>query len=496
LIFPKFNLFWIAYFCLVPLLFDLDKISKSTKPIKKYLLRGITWGTIVMGAFHFWMLQLNVWAGWRNIVLLWLSASIYFGLFYGFGFFLLCINRKWPLILVFPSAWVLGEWLRSLGSLGNTGGAIGYSQTSFPPILQLASIGGVFSVSFFCVLINVLIYLTIKCFYRDKTIKIKERVLKNPYLITVIIIFSIVLIWGNIRDNTLSNKVTSQEFTSVSLIQPNHVQKDKLNNKKWNIIRNDYLKLCREATQHNSQVIICPETITPTINLNRLRFIRELKEIAKTNNSNILLGTPIKESGKYFNSAVIVNGLGIEKEIYKKTRLMPFGEYWPFRKLLSFLGMNEWIASNDYSPGEIIKPLMLEEKTMGIGICLESIYPSFFRKQVQKGADYLIVLANNAWFFHSTAAQKHLQMSIMRAVENNRYLAQTSNTGISAIISNSGRIIKKSQLDERIILSGRLSKQTQTTFYTKYGDIIILYSIVVLIIGLLFQQYFSSRKQN
>ncbi|MFC1771082.1 apolipoprotein N-acyltransferase [Candidatus Margulisiibacteriota bacterium] len=470
LIFPNFNQSWLAYFCLVPALFELHYLKSTYKTV---FARGVLFGVILVSLFHIWMLELHIWASWPHIILIWIAASVFYGFFYGISFLLgSLVKSDLPLIFCFPSAWIIGEWLRSIGPLGNTAASIGYSQTSFLPVLQWASYGGVYFLSFFCVLINVLFFLMIKNLARPSVFL--------KYTGIIIILFSIVIIIGKNQYKINNAFANSQSSVKIAVIQANHAQKDKLDKNKWPSIRRDYLALCASAAQKNPQFIICPETITPTFNLRRFLFISTLMKTARKNNINIILGTPIEEQEKFYNSVVAVTPRGLAKEKYRKVRLMPFGEYWPFKTFLKLLGLEKWVSLEDYSPGKSVKPLQIGNYFWGIGICLESIYPNYFRKYIKAKAQFFAVLVNNAWFFRSSAAAEHLQMSIMRAVENNRYLVQAANTGISAIVSNTGEIVKKTELEENKILYGTIYYGLPNTFYAKSGDWIIFIGIALL----------------
>lgn len=129
--------------------------------------------------------------------------------------------------------------------------------------------------------------------------------------------------------------------------------------------------------------------------------------------------------------------------------------------------------------------MMIQGVAYGGGLCLESVYPGYFRMSVLRGAQVLVVLLNNAWFFNSSAAQEHLQMSIFRAVENNRYLVQVANTGISAIVDPRGAVIQRSRLGEKRILTGRVDDSLKMSFYTRFGDWIVIVSGIYLILALI-----------
>ena len=163
---------------------------------------------------------------------------------------------------------------------------------------------------------------------------------------------------------------------------------------------------------------------------------------------------------------------------------MPFGEYWPFKSFLLWLGL-QGVVGEDYSEGNQLKPLQSPRFSAGVLICLESMYPCYYRELVKNGADMLVNIANNAWFHDSKAAELLFQMSRVRAVENNRYFVQCANTGISGMIHPLGHVIVKSHLNRREILSKQVVIGLPDSPFVKWGDWLVVASLAV-VIGILF----------
>lgn len=464
LIFPKANLFLLAFVSLVPLLLDFKK-NKG----RNLFLKGLIWGFIVQGYFHFWIFSLKAWAPLISVFFIWLLFSFYLSFFYAimfwsFGKLRRLLNYEWTL----PFFWIIFEWLRSLGPLGNSAGALGYSQTSNLPILQLASIFGVFGISFYLVLVNILIYWLL---------------IKKPKFKTAIILLAVLIIpflGGSIR--LLLHQNDGYDQYEATIIQGNHTETEKRNINLVDDIKKDYLHLSSAALKNHTKIIFWPETFTSTLNLDDLSFMKRLLNFSKKNNISILLGTPIKQEKKYYNGASLITPEGIYNKFYLKNQLMPFGEYIPLRFLFSPF-INLTFLGEDYTSGKEKNLLKDKNIVLGGGICLESIYPWHYRELTRQGANLLFVLVNNAWFLKSAAAPEHLQMSVLRAVENNRYLIQSANTGISAIISNTGNIILKSNLDQTEILSSPIFIIKKNSLYYYLGDFLIA-AAILLILGL------------
>ncbi|MFC1751936.1 apolipoprotein N-acyltransferase [Thermoproteota archaeon] len=493
LVFPKWNMPWLAFFCLIPLIIDLRSPNLN---LKEAFIKGGLWGLIVMGLYHAWILELNAYGNKYAIALIWVGFSLYSSIFYaGVTALVKLLKSKLPIFILLPSAWVVFEWLRGLGPLGNTAGDLGYSQTAYLEILQLAGVGGIFFLSFFCVLINCLLSYLVP-------LRNKKTVFA---LISAAALFITVVIWGHFH--MLSNTCyITPSLIGTAVIQGNHTQNQKLDKDNWPIIIHDYFQLSKQALAYDPDLIIWPETITPGLNINNPSFLGYLLWLTRTSKTTIVFGTPMQDAQHYYNSAVAAGPDGLLDAYYKKVKLMPFGEYLPMSTLYHFLGLGNWLSDVDYTSGKSgskpfyfplkpVTPPPIDNPThygifAGIKICLESIYPWYFRKDVNNGATLLIVLANNAWFHDSSAAEKHFQMSVLRAVENNRYLIQAANTGISGIVTNIGKPVIKTSLAKQSVSFTQIPILTPISIYTRTGDWIVYLSLIILSLGVIVSELF------
>ena len=119
-------------------------------------------------------------------------------------------------------------------------------------------------------------------------------------------------------------------------------------------------------------------------------------------------------------------------------------------------------------------------------ICYESIYGSFITEYVRYGAQLLVVISNDAWWGNTEGHRQLLSYSRLRAIENRRSIARSANTGISAIISKNGEVLKKIDYDKKGILIGNIKLENELTFYTKYGDYIARIALLLFILTILF----------
>jgi apolipoprotein N-acyltransferase len=465
LTFPPFNFHWLVFVALVPLIWVVSR----PQSLKKQFLNGFIFGTIVMGIFHVWLFSLTPFAPLWGLVILWSLLSVYYGLFYGAGMWVFGWLKPYcPRIILLPAVWIVFEWLRALGPFGNTAASAGYTMTTFPHLLQLASVGGLYGLSFFVVLANVVF---ISLFKREGR--------WGFGLLLLLVIASFTLF------NSPEKK--SLKPISVAIIQGNHDQSMKFSFGRFREIRDSYLDLSR--TSKHADVIIWPETITPQFNLDNALFLDSVRDIAQTQHNLILLGTPYLDHSHFYNALAAVGYHDTEPLVYHKYRLMPFGEYWPLRSVLIKASLGSILPQEDFTPASSSRVLKTADYTIANAICLESIYPWYVRKQVLEGGQWITVVANHAWYFNSSAAAKHLQMGQLRAVENHRYLAQASNMGISAIIDPNGHIQKQTKLNSAAVLQDVIYVGLPLSFYTRFGDWIVCLSTMILFFAAVFRLF-------
>ena len=171
----------------------------------------------------------------------------------------------------------------------------------------------------------------------------------------------------------------------------------------------------------------------------------------------------------YYNSGSLVNPSGQWVSRYDKVHLVPFGEYVPFRRLFFFAGgLTKEVG--DFSPGASRQPLPAGDEALGVFICYESIFPDEIRQLVDNGAQVFVNISNDGWYGDSGAYAQHLKQARMRAVENARWLLRDTNTGVTASIDPYGRVVASLPRKVRTALRAPYALSNATTFYTRHGD--------------------------
>jgi apolipoprotein N-acyltransferase len=227
-------------------------------------------------------------------------------------------------------------------------------------------------------------------------------------------------------------------------------------------------------------------------------FITEMVKMAKETNTTWVTGIPYKDEAAFdaktdkyppFYNSVIA--LGAEAEgLYKKQRLVPFGEYIPFEGMLDILpnlaGSQEILSYSRGSDNQ--SPLRVRGHNLGAAVCYEVAYPDTTRKNAIN-TDFLLTISNDAWFGTSAGPLQHLQMVQMRALENGRWFMRATNTGVTAIIDHKGRIVERAPQFERTVLRGDIQARVGNTPFMNFGN----YPILILIALLLLLSYLGKR---
>ena len=113
----------------------------------------------------------------------------------------------------------------------------------------------------------------------------------------------------------------------------------------------------------------------------------------------------------------------------------------------------------------------LPQGKFGVLICYEAIFPGLTREFVNRGADFLVNITNDAWFGRSAAPFQHMSMVRMRAIENRVPIARAANTGVSGFIDPAGRLLQSSDIFTKAILLDTIYLKRTVSFYTRFGDL-------------------------
>jgi apolipoprotein N-acyltransferase len=219
-------------------------------------------------------------------------------------------------------------------------------------------------------------------------------------------------------------------------------------------------------------LIVWPESPAPFFETDP-RVRQTLTAIAQQSHAYVLAGTlglvREKEEGDVYNSAQVVAPDGEWLARYDKIHLVPFGEYIPFKHVLSFAGQLVSEVGN-FARGTERVVIPVHSYKLGTFICYEATYPDEVREFAGNGATLLVTISNDGWFGDSAAPIQHLRMARMRAIENQRWVLRSTNTGVSASIDPYGRVVQQLRRNVRVAVDVPYGIVTSTTFYTRHGD--------------------------
>jgi len=286
------------------------------------------------------------------------------------------------------------------------------------------------------------------------------------------ILLGLLGLWGTWA---VDQPVEAEGTTSVLIAQGNIDQSLKWDDNYRLGTINRYAALTQNGLRQGpADLVVWPETALPfyfqepsTLSVNVKQAIREAA-------TPLLTGTPAytfdatKQTFLQHNRAVLLDGAARTLGRYDKEHLVPFGEYVPLDKLLPFVKKLAQ-GAGDFVPGLALEPLATGPLKLGVLICYETIFPELANARVAAGANILVNISNDAWFGRSSSPFQHLQMSVLRAVEQRRTLVRCTNTGISAFIGPRGRILQSGGL----FVSGSyrhdaLPLVTSTTFFHRH----------------------------
>lgn len=365
--------------------------------------------------------------------------------------------------LAFASLWVVQEWLKTWLFTGFPWLFVGYAYVDLPFVASLAPVLGVLGVSF----VSVLLSASLVDVFRAKA---------GYALITLLFLMAGFGLW---LANPAWVKPTGDKL-SVSLVQGNIPQDIKWLTSYQDEIMASYVAL--SADEWGRDLVVWPEAAVPLFQDEAEDFLLPLSDHAAAYGSSFITGITYRDwegfdasrdiYPKFYNALM---AFGASEGLYKKQRLVPFGEYIPLQGVMDILpnlAGNQAVAS--HSKGKPYQPLMdIKGFLMGVAICYEVAYPDTTRQNA-KGSHFLLTVSNDAWFGTSAGPYQHLQMVQMRSLETGRWFVRSTNNGITAIIDDKGRIINQAPQFVPTVLRGEVVMMTGMTPFVRFGHYPIL----------------------
>jgi apolipoprotein N-acyltransferase len=395
---------------------------------------------------------------WLPTMLLAAYCGLYVGLFAAALSWIAARRSMLAAIAGAPFLWVAAEWVRGWLLGGFPWGSLGYSQYRQLAIIQIAELGGVYAVSFVVVSVNAALVAAVQ--------------LPPKHAVAALglagLLVGATLVFGDAR---LGEIGAPAETASIAVVQPSIPQPLKWDPGFAATTLQIYFDLTRQAGNGRPQLVVWPETSTPTMLRRDPALIMALRRLSRDVGAPLLVGSVDAEDTsppKYRNTAFSLDERGIVNR-YDKIHLVPFGEYVPLSGVIGFVrGWAEFIA--DLEPGSRSVVFSGPPAPFGTVICYEGIFPALVRRFARDGARFMVNMTNDGWFGQTDGPLQHLGMYPFRAVEHRVAVVRAANTGVSALIAPSGEITRSLPLFVRGTLEGRVPLRNRETFYTRFGD--------------------------
>ena len=465
--FPNSEFFFLAWVALVPL---LVVIARRPSPARALIL-GWAVGTVFFYTTCYWLTYSMIhYGGLPSIAayLLLVPPAIVIGIFPGLAMMVVALAiKRWGIgsVLLAPVVWTAFEWAR-LGVTGQLWNALGYSQAFHWYLIQPATWGGVYAISFLIVLVNAALACAI--------------VARQAFWSTwsaILIACVIAVIYFPVALTSPGKAFHGDRYLNVVALQPNVPMTAEKSAAEWNELRARHLSMSITAMQALDRtlpaLVVWPESPMNFTYGSDRQLQAVVADFTKTNHTSLLFNSlePAPNNGSY-NSALLINEEGRLIAQYDKIRLMPFGEYVPLPQWLPGASLISGIVG-EFTPGDKYTLMPVAGHRAGVFICIESAYPWIARRMTSEGADFLINISNDGYLGPTAVMRQHLANTIFRAVENGRPLLRITNTGLSAWIGPDGNLFDQTRPFETDVRIWPVTSAKSDTFYTRHGDLFV-----------------------
>ena len=524
--FPPFHLGFLAAFGLVPLLTALRGLDGIRVPLRYVYL--------AMLVFH--AITINWTGGYAhgNDPYMMIAGTVTilihpFFYYLPMGVFLLLRKHFGPARALFflPFLWVGYEYSHSLSEWSFPWLTLGNSQTFDLARIQFIEYTGVWGLSFWLLAVNVLVYIV--CFRVIEDLRASWRTSTRVIAVATIVVALAPSVYGLfVLANASAGEVAPDDSRglNVGIIQSNVDPWDKwkANGFETHALYMDLTKRLMDSVgSPGPDIVLWPETAAPldVLGSQNAPVLASIKEHLSTWNTSLLTGLPHKVvyadsasapksarrekvSGTrydWYNAAAFIQPDTVAPAWYGKMKMVPFAERIPYADMFQFFDFLRWdvgIGGWQIGPDTTIFHDVRTGARFSTIICYESTYPGFVAGFVRRGAEFMTLITIDSWWDHMSGAYQHQQIAVLRAVENRRWIARCAVGGISCTIDPFGRAHGATTLFTERLLSSRIVRSTDQTFYTKHGDLLgdmcLWLSVVALAAGL--GQSFLTRKRT
>ena len=434
-----------------------------------FVLTCVPWIAVVLSVHG----GMSTTAGWGVLLLI---ASVW-GCSIGlYTWMVVRLSRQGILLALIgaPFLWISTEVLRAyLPEISFPWGLLGYPAAGNPVLVQLTTITGIYGVSFLVAAVNSLLVWVIVADPPNK----KSRLATAA---AVVVVLLAVIDFGP----RFVPKAEARHIARV--VQPNFPETEGYVGDWYADHKQDLADLAQLSLRPTSgaqkpDLLIWPEAPAP-FSFQDPHFGPYISHLATEFQNPVIVGVidwkPILDSSQRvprtglvpYNSAALLNPLGQQIFLYDKIHLVPFGEYEPFPLIHQVVtSVSEEVGGFRKGKSRNVGKFP-NGYTFSVFICYEAIYAGEIREFAHNGAQLLINISNDGWFGHSEAAEQHIRMARVRAVENRRWLVRDTNSGITASIDPYGNELRVMQSDTRDSADVPYDFRGDQTIYSRFGD--------------------------
>jgi apolipoprotein N-acyltransferase len=456
--------------------------------------------------------SLPVWQAAGVMVLLVIQQSLVF-IFFSVPLAWIAQRSLYRALLAAPFLWVATELLRSrLGALSFPWDLLGYLALGNLALAQLASLAGVYGLSFILAAYNALLVWFVRARFwpgppasgpssriaRSQPSAARALALPaNPpgaaWLGATVVLLALAVFSGRFVPHAQPTHVAHLVQTDLPTLAEYPANWDDVHS--GDMAQLDSISIATGKKQLGSPglpgpgLIVWPEVPAP-FSLQQEAFAQRASRIAQESHSDLLVGVidwkpapqaaPVARAGATpgstgeirrlpYNSAALIGPDGREEFLYDKMHLVPFSEYVPGRDFLWF-AKDLTALAGDFQQGTRYAVGDLPGGRFSVFICYEAVFPDEVRRFVRAGAGLLINISNDGWLGRSSGPAQSLLMARMRAIENRRWLLRDTNNGFTASIDPYGRIAASLPVDVRGELDAPYGFRDDLTLYTRLGD--------------------------
>jgi apolipoprotein N-acyltransferase len=483
LAFPPVSWRPLGFVCLVPFLVALRRVGPGAALVLGFLwaeFASVFVADALPWAVSSYFLQPLV-ASWAFSIFVWgVTGSLYTMAFAG-AYRALAARAVPALPLLAAAAWAATELARGRllnGSgffAGNPWALLAYSQAGDGPLVQIASVTGVYGVSFVLVAVNAALAELLLARTRSAWMGLPLAAL--PALS--------VWAWGALELRAADPAEASAPAVRVAVVQANLDAGRRFDPAFYARHLDEYLGLTLQAIEAGRpEIVFWPEGALTFHLAEEPAFARSIAQVLSEGGAELVAGGPRAEGSDppaYHNSVFVLDASGEIRGHYDKQLLVPFAERMPLPGL--DLGRREFGRLQSFAPGGPTPLLETRAGRAGILVCNEAMYPEVAAARARQGAAYLVNPSNDTWIAKPRWARMMFDLVRLRAVEERRWLVRASTSGPSAIVDPWGRVRVATEPGTRQVILGAIRPQSALSTYARVGDLFGLACAAAVLAG-------------